>query len=139
MLTSEEDDIKKWSIEMSQRGFGQTPDQLKFVVKRLLDFSGRKEKLFKNNLLVKAWWFAFMGRHPELKTVMTEKLEMSQAMVCRPERVREWFGNYKEMLTKFGIVRPSQIYNCDESGFPLQTKGGGKVAISMNSTLMFIL
>ena len=128
VLTKEEEiDLKNWCIEMAKRGFGQTPEQLKAMVKRILDSSGRKEELFKNNLPGKAWWYGFVGRHPDIKTAFTEKLELARAIACRPEKVKEWFKKYEECVRKFGITQPSQIYNCDESGFPLQNKAGGKV------------
>ena len=127
LSVEEEADLKAWLIEMGKRGFGQTPIQLKIMVKRILDLSGRKEPMFKDNMPEQSWWYGFMGRHPDLKTLTTEKLEISRAMACRPEKIREWFNAYKEILKQYGIERPSQVYNCDESGFPLQTKASGKV------------
>ena len=65
----DENDLKDWAIETVKRGFGQTPDQIKAKVKRILDLSGRKETLFKNNLPAQSWWYSaalITSENPEL-------------------------------------------------------------------------
>ena len=124
----DENDLKDWAIEMAKRGFGQTPDQIKAKVKRILDLSGRKETLFKNNLPAQSWWYSFQSRHPDIKTVLTEKLELSRALAWRPEKIRKWFEGYIEITSQYCITRASQVYNADESGFALQNKSSGKVS-----------
>ena len=122
---------------MAKRGFGQTYEQIVEVVKRMLDLAGRTEPLFNENRPGKSWFYGFMARNDDLKRLNTEKLEISRAMSCRPERVNNWFTELKAIMDRVGICVPSQIYNCDESGFPLQTKGSGKVIVmNCNSCLL---
>ena len=56
-----------------------------------------------------------------------EKLEKYRAMVCTQESVYAWFDEFETFLKAKNIESADQIYNCDESGFPLQTATSMKV------------
>lgn len=70
----------------------------------------------------KSWWSGFLARHPELKLKNPEPLEMARAIACSEARVKVWFQGFLEMLKMYEIYDASQVYNCDETGLPLQTK-----------------
>ena len=113
---------------MERLGFPSTPTKIKAAVKTYLDRAKVKTKLV-DNRPGKTWWFGFLRRHPDLKLGRAEKLEISRAMACSKESVAAWFHEYEELVKTLGITSPAQIYNCDESGFPLQVKGGMKVCV----------
>ena len=48
-------------------------------------------------------------------------------MACTKESVYAWFDQFEAFLSEHGITSADQIYNCDESGFPLQTGTSMKV------------
>ena len=50
------------------------------------------------------------------------KLEQSRAMACTQESVYAWFDEFEKFRNAKKIESSDQIYNCDESGFPLQTR-----------------
>ena len=61
-----------------------------------------------------------MARHPEISVRTAEHLAYSRSISCDPRNI----GSYLEMLQhisdEYDILNvPSQIFNCDESGFPL--------------------
>eukprot|EP00794_Sanderia_malayensis_P001902 gene1902-2160_t len=62
----------------------------------------------------------FLHHHPDLHLKNPKPLEISRAATCREEIVFAWFGGLDEFLVKEGITSPDQLFNCDESGFPLQ-------------------
>lgn len=80
--------------------------------------------MFKNNFPGKSWWRGFMERHPDLKLKTPEKLEMSRAIACSEEKLRAWFRAYETMIKENKVIFSSLVYNCDESGFALQTRSG---------------
>lgn len=51
-------------------------------------------------------------------------------MAANEPNIRDWFRQLQAVMEKYNITRPEQIYNCDETGFALQTKTG-KVAMEM--------
>eukprot|EP00795_Rhopilema_esculentum_P001950 gene1950-17488_t len=65
-------------------------------------------------------------------------LELNRASACRKEVVFGWFDGFEEFLNEQGITCPDQIFNCDESGFPLQAcsskKPSNMVTASTSST-----
>ncbi|XP_065067021.1 uncharacterized protein LOC135692700 [Rhopilema esculentum] len=56
-------------------------------------------------------------------------LELNRASACRKEVVFGWFDGFEEFLNEQGITCPDQIFNCDESGFPLQACSSKKVCV----------
>ena len=58
-----------------------------------------------------------------------EKLERSRAKSCSEKGLRGWYDNYEKVLKEVGITSADQVYNCDESGFPLQAGTIGKVVV----------
>ncbi|CAC5411012.1 unnamed protein product [Mytilus coruscus] len=73
LYDSEEEMLVHWVIDMAKIGYGQTKQQLLYMVKTILDHDGRKTP-FKDNLLGKDWLYAFMKRHPEISTRTPQKL-----------------------------------------------------------------
>ena len=94
------------------------------AVKAMLDLSGRRSIHFKDNMPGKSWWYCFMSRHPDMKLKQTEKLEMARAIACSESKVGNWFWVFRDVPEEYGISSPTCIFNCAETGFPLQTKSG---------------
>ena len=114
-------------IELSNVGHGLPRREVCLSVKKILDDAKRKVPAFTNNLPSKNWFYAFLKRHPDLSVRRTQKLEIARAMACSPESIEAWFMAFESLLREQGITSPSQIYNADESGFPLQDSRGAKV------------
>ena len=119
----------EWVLKMSRFGFPRSPIQVKEAVKLYLDKSGIKIKQFTDNRPGKTWFYGFLRRHLEIKMSRAEKLEQSRAMGCTQESVYAWFDEFEAFYKKFNITSADQVYNCDESGFPLQTASSMKVCV----------
>ena len=117
----------EWVVNMARYGFPRTPIQIKEAVKLYLDKSGINVSQFKDNRPGKTWFFGFLRCHPEIKLGRAETLEQSPAMACTKESVYAWFDQFEAFLSEHGIISADQIYNCDESAFPLQTGTSMKV------------
>ena len=128
ILTSrEEEKIAEWVKESARRGFGKTAEQVREGVKQVLDRAGRKVKIFNCNRPGTSWWFGFLRRHPDLHMLRPRPLELSRASACTREKVFGWFDSFESFLKEHSISSADQIYNCDESGFPLQACSSSKV------------
>ena len=119
--------LATWIKEMAYRGFPRTTSQIKEAVKSYLDKCKLKINNFNDNRPGRTWFYGFLRRHPDLKMSKAEKLEISRAMACSEESVMSWFQEFRSILAEYNINSPDQIYNCDESGFPLQSKNSLKV------------
>ena len=71
----------EWLLDMSRIGYGRTTEELKLVVKRMLDKDGRPNP-FCDNTPGYDWLTAFMKRHPELSIRQCEFLPVSRAKGC---------------------------------------------------------
>ena len=56
-----------------------------------------------------------------------EKLEQARAMACTNESVYAWFDEFEELRIENNITSEDQVFNCDESGFPLQAGSSMKL------------
>lgn len=65
--------------------------------------------------LGKKWVYRFILRHPELRTVIGDDIELS-----RLRQLDHWFQTVTSIIAEYN-VRPEDIYNMDESGFSIGT------------------
>ena len=56
-----------------------------------------------------------------------DKLEQARAMACTKECVYAWFDEFEQFKIENNITSEDQVFNCDESGFPLQAGSSMKV------------
>ena len=91
------------------------------VVQHILNAQGAITK-FKDNKPGDTWFRGFMKRHPSLKQRKTCVLDNPRAMVTQ-DKTLGWFREMEKKLLEEGVdiksVPPSQIWNCDETGFQL--------------------
>ncbi len=130
VLTAKEENLLvEWIKESGRRGFGKTCDQICEAVKQVLDKAGRKIEMFKDNGPGKSWWWGFKRRHPDLHMLRPRPLELARAQACSKDVVFTWFDAFEKFLQEHNITSSDQIFNCDESGFPLQSCSPKKVCI----------
>ena len=75
----------------------------------------------KNGIPGEGWWMGCLKRHPKLAPRKPQQLQMVRAKATCPVVLNHWFNQCLEpILTKLKLKQhPQQIYNVDESGFPL--------------------
>ena len=121
--------IADWVLRMARYGFPRSPAQIKEAVKMILDKSKVKVQQFAENRPGQTWFYAFLRRYPQIKMSRVKKLEQSRAMTCTKESIYAWFDEFDKFCEAKSIRISDQIYNCDESGFPLQTATSLKVCM----------
>ena len=122
---------------MANLGFPRSKNQIIEAVKIYLDKSKIKISAFNDNRPGKSWFYGFMRQDPDIKMKKAEKLEQSRAMACTKESVYKWFDEFEAFLKENNITSPDKIYNCDESGFPLQAGSSMKVLCNKHSQRNF--
>ena len=71
------------------------------------------------------WWNSFRKRHPQLTVRVASRLSYVRAVAHDPEIFQGYFDLLEEALSKNKLMNdPVHIFNCDESGFPLEHKPG---------------
>ena len=119
----EEKKLVEWLVEVSRRGFGLTKDDLKDMVKTILDDRGVKT-IFKDNRPGKDWMQAFFKRYPEIRERLGQPLGRERAGVTK-DALGEWFQQLKLYLDAVDptlLTSPDRIFNADESGFNICPK-----------------
>ena len=66
----------------------------------------------------KNWVRRFLHRHSELSSVTPRTIDVSQIKAATPEAISHWFDELRRVIDKYHIL-PSNTYNMDESGFPI--------------------
>ena len=135
----EEQAIAEWVKESARGGFGKSPALVCESVKQILDRAGKRISPFKSNRPGKSWWYGFLRRHPDLHMLRPKPLELARATACSQEKVYAWFDAFEQFLAEQEITSLDQIYNCDESGFPLQAISSTKVCVDKGMKRAFHL
>ena len=114
---------------MSNRGFGLSKGAFLESVKTFLDKDGRSTP-FRNNKPGKKWYRSFCRRNREIKTRKARPLEKKRAAITKQE-IDNWFTKYESFVEEKGLSNsPSQIWNCDETGFEQQGRAGNVIGPS---------
>ncbi len=67
------------------------------------------------------WWESFRKRHPILTLRGAEKLSYARLVATNPHIISSYFDLLEQTLSEYNLFSsPSRIYNCDETGLPLQ-------------------
>ena len=101
LTATEETMLCEWLLEMSRIGYGRTTEELKLVVKRILDKDGRPNP-FCDNTPGYDWFTAFMKR---LSIRQSESLPVSRAKGCSKEELDRWFSDFYD---SFGRARTAE-------------------------------
>ena len=106
-------------------GFGLSKQDVVNVVTDYLK-STKKPNPFKDGIPGEAWWLGFLKRHPDLVKRKPQQLQIARARAAKPEIVNHWFIEcLKPTLDTLGLTeKPWNIYNVDETGFPLSGNPG---------------
>ena len=115
----EEKELVEHLVTLSKMGYGKTRlDVLKLVETALL-----KKGVQLKGCLSQGWWVRFRQRWPELRLRKGDSFPIVREQATTYSVFKDYFDLLDETLTKNGLKdKPAQIYNCDESGMPLQHK-----------------
>ena len=123
---------------MANLGFLRSKAQIIEAAKLYLDKANIEVKAFNDNRPGISWFYGFLQRHPTIKMEKAEKLEQARAMACTKESVYAWFNEFEQFKIENNITsEEDQVFNCDESGFPLQAGSFMKVLCDKHSRRNF--
>jgi hypothetical protein len=123
LLNSEESSLKKWILDMDQRGLPPTHATVRKMANLLL--SNRKG-LDSVDLVSERWVTRFIHRHDELQSKYNRKYDYQRAQCEDPEVIKDWFTRVQNTIAKYGILE-QDIYNFDETGFQMGVASTAKV------------
>ena len=113
----EEEEHVTFILEAAKIGFTCTRKDIMSLVQTIVNAKG------KNITISSGWWDGFKKRHPQVSLRMAEHLVSNRASSC----TRDVLNNYFDLLEKTIhdndlLAKPNQIFNCDETGMPLDPK-----------------
>ena len=122
----EEEELVQFLMRSARIGYAKSKKQLLALVDAILMRKWETEEVH----ITKGWWESFKKRHPQLTIRCAEPLAYARAMATNRDTIDEYFDLLEATIKKNGLQDlPGQIYNCDESGFPLDHEGGKLIAV----------
>lgn len=118
-LSNEEElELVKFLIGCADVGYARSRKQILATVESyLLNVKGHQVTL------TNGWWEKFRVRHPVLTVRTAERLAYCRSIASDPRILCSYLEMLRHTLEEYSILNvPSQIFNCDESGFPLDYK-----------------
>ena len=121
----EEAELVKFFGGCATIGYARTRKQVIALVEGIVTQKRGTETKISNG-----WWEAFRKRHPELALRKAERLAYCRAVAADQNVLDDYFCLLQQTLQDNHLIdKPGQIFNCDESGFPLEHKLQGVVAL----------
>lgn len=128
--------LEDWLVEMANIGYGRSKQELQLAVKKIMEKDKRKNP-FTNNMPGRKWVRSFLKRHPKLSVRQSGPLPVSRALGCSKDILDKWFCDFEVFLNQHDLLnKADRIWNADESGFPLQQRGG-KVMTSRGAKTVY--
>lgn len=114
MTVAEEDELVTFLCGVSSVGYSRTIKQIVEMVQAVVDLKGLHVNV------TASWWHSFQKRHPGLALREPETLTHSRIKGASVPILEIYFDLLELTLEKGELQdKPCQIYNLDESGFPL--------------------
>ena len=123
MSVKEEDELVKFLVGSARIGFARTCKHVLAIVRAVV---AKKQGAEPEDVQVTSgWWESFRKRPPQLTLCTVSQLAYARAVAQDPEVISAYYDLLEETLVKNDLMdKPAQIFNCDESGFPLDHKPG---------------
>jgi hypothetical protein len=118
----EETSLKKWILDMDERGLPPTHGMVRKMADILLHERNGES-------VSERWITRFIKRHDELIWKYTRKYDYQRAKCEDPEIINQWFNLVQKTIVKYGILE-QDIYNFDETGFQMGVAHTAKVITS---------
>ncbi len=110
----EEEELTSFILEMAKIGYALTRKEVICIVQRIVD-----SKDISTNVS-NGWWERYVQRHPHIRLRAAVPLSLARAMASDRDVLNRYFDMLEDCLRSNEILnRPSCIFNCDETGVPL--------------------
>jgi hypothetical protein len=95
-------------------GYAKTKKEVITLVEGMLS-----EK-YRSVTVSNGWWESFKQKHPTITLRSAEKLSYARLVASNPDVINRYFDLLEKTLSTNDLLdNPSRIFNCDESGLPL--------------------
>ena len=112
--TEEEEELASFLVRCARIGYPHTHLQVLSIVKNIVN----SKKL--DGVITNGWWEQFRQHHPYLTLRTAMPLSYARAMASDRDSVDRYYDLLEETLKTNGIYNdPTHIFNCDETGVPL--------------------
>ena len=117
LSSKEEEELATFLVKCAEMGYPHTRQQVLGIVQNILDVKNV------DVVVTHGWWERFRNRHPYLTLRTAVPLSFVRAMAQDPEAIRCYFDLLEATLINNDLLdNPTQIFNCDETGIPLNPK-----------------
>ena len=117
LTTAEEDELVNFLKGMMSVGYSRTVKEVIEIVQAIVDNKGLEVTVSPS------WWKSLRSRHQDLCLRNPETLTHSRMLGASEAMIEHYFELLERTLLESEICdRPCQIFNLDESGFPLNPK-----------------
>ena len=117
LTIEEEEELVSFLIKSAKIGYAHTRKEILLIVRRILESKGI------DGVLTDNWWRRFHERHPNITLRTAMPLSKARAMATDEHVINNYFDLLENTLVSNGILNdPHRIYNCDETGMPLNPK-----------------
>ena len=119
----EEEELVSFLFGCASVGYAKTRKEVIAIVEEFLAQKGT----FVN--VSNGWWESFRKRHPTLTLRTAEKFSYARSVATDPVIIDAYFDLLEETLVANDLMdKPAQIFNCDETGMPLNHKPSSVIA-----------
>lgn len=120
----EEEQLVRFLLGAASMGYARTKKEVLAIVEELVASKGKSVHVSNG------WWESFKSRHPSLSLRSAEKLSYSRFVATDPTIIANYFDLLQQTLEEYDLFdSPAQIWNCDETGLPLDHKPPHVIAI----------
>ena len=139
LTEKEETQLELWFIDVSEKGFAVTKQQLLDSVQILVNKIVKRKTPFSDGRPGRHWYEKYLRRHPKLSQKIEENSTERRAPLSE-ERLKNWFLEVKKLLVEKELlnIHPSRIFTCDEAAFFLSPEDD-KVLIQRGSKTVYNL
>ncbi|XP_052260545.1 uncharacterized protein LOC127864686 isoform X1 [Dreissena polymorpha] len=125
----EEGALVSYLLYMADHGFPMTRNRTRVYIREIIKQGGRTYPYkVSENGPSDEWFRKLFARHPELQERTPESLDPARSSMSREDVIYPFFDFLDKTLTQYGVKdKPSQIFNCDETGWSGKEKAKGKV------------
>lgn len=135
---TEENELAEFLIDTAKAGYGKSRKQVQMIATNV---AHDKERLSPSRRVSNGWYYRFMERQSHLTLRKGDPIANIRMECMNEETMTDYFEKLKYVLQKNELMNsPSQIYNVDETGMPLDhrppkivTKRGQKKVRSRTS------
>ena len=124
LIDREEDELVSFICHCAKTGYAKTRKEVLAIVEEIVASKGNPTHISNG------WWESFRHRHPQLTLQTVEKLSYARSVATDATIVNHYFDLLEQTLHDNNLLdSPSQIFNCDETGLPLEHTPSSVVGI----------